>query len=173
MKSNSFNTMNSKPKLKLVDEVPQKPKDSRDPDMKEGSGRMMSKSMSFRSVNSVHSRTTDSKVKMLSPRFSQFIEMKGLKQVKERGAFESKSLSKSVTTSSSVSVPKVNQKLTPRGESSMTSSTSNNKEPKASQSDSQSGLLRSNSIIARKGADNPGTSGTTPDCGLHSIIIIF
>ncbi|XP_065852678.1 protein PARALOG OF AIPP2 isoform X2 [Euphorbia lathyris] len=167
LKSNSFSTPNSKPKVKLVDEVPQKLKSSRDLDMKEGSARMISKSMSFRSVNPARSSATDSKVKMLTPKFSQSQEIKGLKQVKERNVFESKSVSKldrpllgsSLTTSSSVSVPKVNQKLTPRGESAMTSSTSNNKESKASQSDIKPGsLLRSNSIIARKGPENPVTS---------------
>ncbi|WCJ27758.1 RING/FYVE/PHD zinc finger superfamily protein [Euphorbia peplus] len=167
LKSNSFNAVNSKPKVKLVDEGPQKLKSSRDPDMKEGSARMISKSMSFRSVNSVRSGATDSKVKMLSPKFSHSQEIKGLKQVKERNAFESKSLSKldrpllgsSSTTSSSVSVPKATQRLTPRGESAMISSTSNNKESKASHTDSKSGsLLRSNSVLARKGSENPVTS---------------
>ncbi|XP_048236196.1 uncharacterized protein LOC8272795 isoform X3 [Ricinus communis] len=166
LKSNSFNTFNSKPKVKLVDEVPQKQKGNRDLEMKEGTARMMSKSMSFRSVNSGRSNVAESKVKMLSSKFSQGQDIKGLKQVKERNALEHKSLSKlerplgsSVTTSSNASGPKVNQKLTPRGEGVMVSSACNNSDSKASLSDGKSGgLLRSTSSLARKGAEIPASS---------------
>lgn len=170
LKSNSFNTFNSKPKVKLVDEVPQNQKCSREgrsPDVKVGTARMISKSMSFRSMNSGRSNATESKVKMLSSKYSQAQDVKALKQAKERNAFESKSSSKldrpigsSLTTSSNVCVSKVGQKLTPRGDSVMSSSTSNNKESNTSQSDGKLGSSsRSISSIAHKGAEIPVTSG--------------
>ncbi|KAG8647945.1 uncharacterized protein LOC110622611 isoform X4 [Manihot esculenta] len=169
LKSNSFNTFNSKPKVKLVDEVPQNQKCSREgrsPDVKVGTARMISKSMSFRSMNSGRSNATESKVKMLSSKYSQAQDVKALKQAKERNAFESKSSSKldrpigsSLTTSSNVCVSKVGQKLTPHGDSVMSSSTSNNKESNTSQSDGKLGSSsRSISSIAHKGAEIPVTS---------------
>ncbi|XP_020534377.1 uncharacterized protein LOC105632478 isoform X2 [Jatropha curcas] len=166
LKSNSFSTINSKPKVKLVDDVPQKQKGNRELDMKEGTARTMSKSMSFRSVNPSRSGATESKVKMLSSKYSQAQDIKALKQVKERNASESKTLAKldrpvgsSGTTNSHISTLKVNQKLTPRGDNVAVSSTSNNKEPKALQSDGKlGGLLRSTSSIARKSAELPITS---------------
>ncbi|XP_021676372.2 uncharacterized protein LOC110661878 isoform X2 [Hevea brasiliensis] len=182
LKSNSFNTF-SKSKVKLVDEVPQKQKGSRENrslDIKEGTARMISKSMSFRSVSSVRSNATDSKVKMLSSKFSQAQDIKALKQVKEQSAFESKSSSKlgrpmgvSVTNSSNISVPKVSQKLTPHGDSVMVSTTSNNKESNASQSDGKLGSLsRSTSSIARKGAEIPVTSvRSLPANGISSAFV--
>ncbi|XP_065627578.1 ASI1-immunoprecipitated protein 2-like [Quercus suber] len=62
LKSNSFNTLSSKPK-----DIPPKQKGARDYnslDMKEGPARMMSKSMSFRSANSGRTNATESKVKI-------------------------------------------------------------------------------------------------------------
>ncbi|KAF2288055.1 hypothetical protein GH714_004134 [Hevea brasiliensis] len=157
LKSNSFNTF-SKSKVKLVDEVPQKQKGSRENrslDIKEGTARMISKSMSFRSVSSVRSNATDSKVKMLSSKFSQAQDIKALKQVKEQVHL------------------KVSQKLTPRGDSVMVSTTSNNKESNASQSDGKLGSLsRSTSSIARKGAEIPVTSvRSLPANGISSAFV--
>ncbi|KAJ9185636.1 hypothetical protein P3X46_005242 [Hevea brasiliensis] len=183
LKSNSFNTLNSKPKIKLVDEVPQKQKGSRESrslDMKEGTARMISKSLSFRTVNSGRSNATESKVKMLSSKISQAQDIKALKQVKERNAFESKSSSKLdrpmgslVTTSSNVSMPMISQKLTPRGDSVMISSTGNNKELNASQSDGKLNTLsRSTSSVARKGAEIPVTSvRSLPVNGMSSAFV--
>lgn len=172
LKSNSFSTLNSKPKVKLVDEVPQKPKGTRESsslDTKEGLPRMVGKSMSFKSVSSGRPGATESKVKMLSPKFSHGQDIKGLKQVKDRNTFERKNLSKldrplgsSVTTSSNASMLKDDQKLTPRCENVMVSSANNSRElnANAAQSDGKVGTLsRSTSSIARKGAEIPVTSG--------------
>ncbi|KAG8649945.1 hypothetical protein MANES_08G161100v8 [Manihot esculenta] len=183
LKSNSFSALNSKPKVKLVDDVPQKQKGTREGrsvDIKEGTARMISKSMSFRSMNPGRSNATDSKVKMLSSKFSQAQDLKVLRQVKEQNTAESKSLSKSdrpmggsVITSSSTSVPKVSQKLTPRGDSVSVSSTSNNKDSNTSQSDGKLGSLsRSTSSIARKGAETPVTSvRSLPANGISSAVV--
>uniref|UniRef100_A0A6N2NKL8 Zinc finger PHD-type domain-containing protein n=1 Tax=Salix viminalis TaxID=40686 RepID=A0A6N2NKL8_SALVM len=91
LKSNSSNTLNSKLKAKLVDEVPQKRKGTRESsfDMEEP-GRMMRKSMSFKSVSSGRSSTNELKVKMLSSKFSQIQDSRGLKQVKDRDAVDRK-----------------------------------------------------------------------------------
>ncbi|XP_050225698.1 uncharacterized protein LOC126675142 isoform X2 [Mercurialis annua] len=167
LKSNSFSTFNSKPKVKLVDVVPQKQKGSRDLDVKEGPARMISKSMSFRSVNVGRSNAFESKAKMVSSKSCQTQDMKGIKQVKERNAFENKSLCKSdrppgssLSTSSNAYVPKVNQKPTPRGEGVLLSSAGNNRDSKGSLSDPKSGsLLRSSSSLARKGAEVSASSG--------------
>ncbi|PON49500.1 Zinc finger, FYVE/PHD-type [Trema orientale] len=134
-KSNSFNASNSKPKVRLVDEVvPEKQKAGKEHvylDTKERSGRLIGKSMSFKSANPGR---FDSKVKMLSPRFAQAVDLKGLKQAKERTAFERRSLSKldrplvSSTTSSTVSTPKADQAS--RVESSLLSFANNNRDSK-------------------------------------------
>ncbi|KAF2306740.1 hypothetical protein GH714_020985 [Hevea brasiliensis] len=148
--------------------------------MKEGTARMISKSLSFRTVNSGRSNATESKVKMLSSKISQAQDIKALKQVKERNAFESKSSSKLdrpmgslVTTSSNVSMPMISQKLTPRGDSVMISSTGNNKELNASQSDGKLNTLsRSTSSVARKGAEIPVTSvRSLPVNGMSSAFV--
>ena len=169
VKSNSFNTLSSKPKVKLGDEViPPKQKGARDYnslDMKEGPARMMGKSMSFRSANSGRTNATESKVKMLSPKSTHVQDVKGLKQAKERGAFERKHLSKldrplvSSTTSSTVSTPKLDQKLTSRGETSLPSYISNNRDSKVVQSDGKLSLSKVTSSLGRKGVEIPVTSG--------------
>ncbi|KAJ4829184.1 hypothetical protein Tsubulata_007878 [Turnera subulata] len=162
LKSNSFSTYLSKPKVKPVDEFPQKHKSTKESssDTKESSGRIMSKSMSFKSVNSGRTVATESKVKMLPSKFSQAHDLKRLKQVKERGVFERKSLPKlDRPTSSNVSTPKVDHKLTPRGESGVISSGRNHKELKSVESDGKLGILsRSNSSIARRGSEIPSSS---------------
>lgn len=170
LKSNSFNTLSSKPKVKLVDEViPPKQKGARDYnslDMKEGPTRMMSKSMSFRSANSGRMNATESKVKMLSSKSTHVQDVKGLKQAKERGTFERKHLSKldrppvsSTTVTSSVLTPKLDQKLTSRGETSLPSYVSNNRDSKVVQSDGKLSLSKVTSSLGRKGVEIPVTSG--------------
>ncbi|KAJ6422556.1 hypothetical protein OIU84_027508 [Salix udensis] len=111
LKSNSSNTLNSKLKAKLVDEVPQKHKGTRESSFDiEEPGRMMRKSSSM-------------------------------------------------TSSAVVSAPKVDQRLTPRGESVIAPSTGNPRELKSAQSDGKLGtLLRSTSNVGCKGADTPVTS---------------
>ena len=170
LKSNSFNTLSSKSKVKLVDDVvPQKQKGAREYtslDMKEGPARMISKSMSFKSANSGRTNATESKVKMLSSKSTHVQDVKGLKQAKERGTFERKHLSKlerpvvnSTTASSTVSTPKPDQKLTSRGETGLPSSISNNRESKVIQSDGKLSLSKVTSSLGRKGVEIPVTSG--------------
>lgn len=170
-KTNSFNTLNSKPKVKLVDEViPQKPKGTREHvslDLKEGPTRVVGKSMSFKSANSGRSNSSESKFKILPSKYSHVKDLKGLKPVKDRNAFEWKKLSKldrsltfSTTASSTVSTPKADQKPTPRGETNSSSYGSNNRESKVLQSDGKSSTLsKSNSTLSRKGIEIPVTSG--------------
>ncbi|XP_075647763.1 protein PARALOG OF AIPP2 isoform X4 [Castanea sativa] len=170
LKSKSFNTLSSKPKVKLADEViPPKQKGARDYnslDMKEGPARMMSKSMSFRSSNSGRMNAAESKVKMLSSKSTHVQDVKGLKQAKERGTFERKHLSKldrplvsSTTITSSVSTPKLDQKLTSRGETSLPSYVSNNRDSKVVQTDGKLSLSKVTSSLGRKGVEIPVTSG--------------
>ncbi|KAJ6744119.1 RING/FYVE/PHD ZINC FINGER SUPERFAMILY PROTEIN [Salix purpurea] len=126
----------------------------------------MRKSMSFKSVSSGRSSTNELKVKMLSSKFSQIQDSRGLKQVKDRDAVDRKKLSRldrplgsSMTSSAVVSAPKVDQRLTPRGESVIAPSTGNPRELKSAQSDGKLGaLLRSTSNVGCKGADTPVTS---------------
>ncbi|XVE62322.1 hypothetical protein DITRI_Ditri06bG0108900 [Diplodiscus trichospermus] len=160
LKSNSFNTLNSKPKVKLVDEVVlQKQKSAREYaslDSKEEPARMMGKSMSFKSSNSGRSNAAgESKFKMLSSKSTHVQDLKGLKQAKERISLERKNFSKLDRASSIVSTPKVDQKQTPRTDTNSHSSAINNRETKVVQSDAkQSSLSRSTSTLARKGVDN-------------------
>jgi len=149
LKSNSFSTVNSKSKVKLVDEVvPQKQKGAREYtsiDTKEGAARIISKSMSFKYANSGHSNATESKVRMLSPKFTHVQDPKGLKQTKERGTFERKNLSK-------LDRPLVSS-------TSLPSFVSNNRESKVVQSDGKSSLSKVTSSLGRKGVEVPVTSG--------------
>lgn len=118
--------------------------------------------MSFKSANSGRSSSSDSKVKMLSPRLALAIDTKGSKQAKERMAFERKSLSRldrppiSSTTSSSVSMTKADQ--TSRVESS--SFVSNNRELKV-QSEGKSSTSKSTVNLSRKPVEIPITAGMT------------
>ncbi|XVF06832.1 hypothetical protein REPUB_Repub06bG0085100 [Reevesia pubescens] len=163
LKSKSFNAFNSKPKVKLVDEVVlQKQKGAREHtslDSKEEPARMMGKSMSFKSTNSGRLNTGESKFKMLSFKYPHVQDLTGLKQVKERMPLERKNFSKLDRSSSTVSTPKLDQKLTPRADTISHSSASNNREAKVVQSDGKpSTLSRSTSNLARKGAENAVTS---------------
>ncbi|KAG7980620.1 hypothetical protein I3843_05G191200 [Carya illinoinensis] len=178
-KSNSFNAFNSKPKVKLVDEVPQKQKGAREHtsiDMKEGPARMISKSMSFKPANSGRTNASESKVKMLSSNFTHVQDLKGLKQAKERGPFERKNSCKlerplisSTTASSTVLTAKVDQKLGSRGETSLPSFVSNNRDSKVVQSDGKLSLSKVTSSVGRKGVETPvtsaGASSTSGMCG--------
>ncbi|KAM2731068.1 hypothetical protein EV1_002240 [Malus domestica] len=165
-KSNSFNTLNSKPKVKHVDEVvPQKQKGFKEHaslDMKERVvPRIMGKSVSFKSASSGRSNVSESKVKMLSSKFSHVPDLKALKQAKERSVVERKFLSKLdrpmanfTTANSTVSTPKSD--LASRGETSLLSSVSN-REPKVALPDGK--LSTSKSSVTRKGFDTQITSG--------------
>lgn len=134
-KSNSFNIFSSKPKVKLVDEViPQKKRGAKEQTSLGTIGiptRVLGKSMSFKSTTLGRRDASDSKVKMLCPKeLNHFIDLKGLKQPKERNTFDRKVLTKidrplvcSTPTGSTVSTPKVDHQS--HVESSSTSSLTN------------------------------------------------
>ncbi|XP_022718629.1 uncharacterized protein LOC111276921 isoform X2 [Durio zibethinus] len=154
LKSSSFNPLNSKPKVKLVDEVVlQKQKSAREHaslDSREEPARMMGKAISFKSTNSGRLYTGESKFKMLSTKYPHVQDRKGLKQVNERMSLERKNFLKLDRSNSTVSVPKVDQKLTPRADTISHSSASNNRETKVVQSDGKPCTLsRSTSSLAR------------------------
>lgn len=165
LKSNSFNALNSKPKVKLVDEVvPHKQKGAKEHtslDIKERPSRMISKSVSFKSLSSSRSNVSDSKVRGLLPKFNNVIDLKGLKQAKERNAFERKILSKldrppvsSPTASSTASTPKADQAS--RVESSLVSHVSNNRDLKVVQCEGKPNIsTKSTSNLARKTLETP------------------
>lgn len=164
MKSKSFNTSNSKSKMKLVDEVVlQKQKSAREHasfDSKEEPTRIMGKSMSFKSSNSGRSTEKESKFKMLSSKYSHVQDLKGLKPVKERISLERKNFSKLDRSSSTVSTSKVDQKQTTRADTISHSSAINNRETKVVQTDGKASTLsRSTSNLVRKGVENAVTSG--------------
>ncbi|KAK9914729.1 hypothetical protein M0R45_038488 [Rubus argutus] len=178
LKSNSFNTLNSKPKVKLVDNiVPQKQKGSKEQtslDMKERAARMMGKSVSFKSTNSGRSNVSESKVKMLSSKLTPLQDLKGLKQAKERSTIERKNLSKlerplvSLTTSSAmVSTPKVDQAS--RGETSLLSSANNLREHKAVLSDGKLSTSSKAISLTYKGVESQSSPGrASPMSGMCS-----
>lgn len=167
LKSNSFNTSNIKPKVKPVEEVaPEKQKRVREPaslDTKEGVGKTMAKSMSFKSSGRLNA--TESKVKMLSPNFSHAQNPKGLKQAIDRNSFDRKNSFKSERTlgssamaGSSVSSPKIDSKPPSRGESALYS-VNNNRDLKAVPSDGKLTSSKTTSHPSRKGPEIPVTLG--------------
>ncbi|XP_038900804.1 uncharacterized protein LOC120087877 isoform X2 [Benincasa hispida] len=165
LKSNSFNTLNSKPKVKLVDEfIPQKPRGIREHtslEVKEGPPRALGKSQSFKTPSSGRAGMSEAKVKMLPSKFPHVQDPKGIKQGKDRNILDRKNPSKvdrswTVTTSSAVSTSKVDQKLSLRGETNLVSSLSNNKDQKVIKSDGiSSAHPKSRSSLVHKGLDNP------------------
>lgn len=129
--------------------------------MKEGPARTISKSMSFKSVNSGRTNATESKVKMLPSKFPHVQDVKGLKQYKDRTAFERKSLSKldRPLGGSAIVNSNLDQKHTPRGESVTVSSGSSYRDSKV-QSEGKFGTLsRSCSGTSRKCAEISAASG--------------
>ncbi|KAK8590024.1 hypothetical protein V6N12_024408 [Hibiscus sabdariffa] len=165
LKSNSFNAFYSKPKVKLVDEIAlHKQKIARKNeslDTKEEASRVMGKSMSFKSTNSGRLNTGESKFKMLSSKYPHVQDPKGLKQVREWISLERKIFLKLDRSSSSVSTPKVDHKLTPRTDTIFHSSASNHRDTKAVGSDGKPiTLSRSTSNLARKVVENAFTSAS-------------
>lgn len=160
LKSNSFSTINTKPKVKLVDEVvPQKQKGAKEYssiNAKEGPARMMGKSMSFKSLGRPNG--SDSKVKMLSSNFSHTHELKGSKGMKEKSTFERKNLAKLDRSHvCSLTTPKVDQKLTPRGGDAVSlPSVPSNRESRGLHSD---GKLSTSTKLARNRVEVPLPSG--------------
>ncbi|XP_052193581.1 uncharacterized protein LOC127802002 isoform X2 [Diospyros lotus] len=166
LKSNSFNSTNAKPKVKLVNEVvPLKHKSARDPvslDMKEGAARLIGKSLSFKSAVPGRLNPSEPKVKLLSPKFSGQ-DLKGLKPAKEwnllekRNSFKlERSLASSAIGNTVVSTVKGDKKLASHGESYSLPSVSNNREPKGVQSDSKlTTSTKSASHVPRRGSEMP------------------
>ncbi|GER50508.1 RING/FYVE/PHD zinc finger-related protein [Striga asiatica] len=150
-KSNSFSSLNSKPKVKLVGQaVIQGQKSAKEVSSfrhKEGVVRSMGKSMSFKSTNSGR---PESKVKMLSPRLSHIQDIKNTKQ---RNSFERQRAFR--TERSSISSTSRIDKRTPS-----LATMANNHETKPVQADSKpSTLSRSSSLSARRTADLTSSSG--------------
>ncbi|KAI3472522.1 hypothetical protein Pfo_028016 [Paulownia fortunei] len=142
-KSNSFSSLNSKPKVKLVDQVVlQRQISTREHPsfrLKEGVARSIGKSMSFKSTNTGRSET---KMKMLSPRETHIQDVKNTKQ------------RSSVQPSG--------------GESSSLTTITKQHEAKPVQTDGKSAALsRSSSLAARRNADLPSSLGEFKRPSLH------
>ncbi|GMI79585.1 hypothetical protein like AT5G16680 [Hibiscus trionum] len=170
LKCSSFNTSNSKPKVKLVDEVvQQKRRSAREHaslDNKEEPARTMGKSMSFKSGNSGRLNAGESESKLLSSKYPHVQDLKGLKQVKEPISLERKKISKLDHSSSTILTPKVDQKLTPRADVISHSSSFNHRETKFVQPDGKPNTLsRSTSSLARKGLKNSVSSAVSSTNG--------
>ncbi|XP_038695232.1 uncharacterized protein LOC119992556 isoform X1 [Tripterygium wilfordii] len=170
LKSYSFSTPNFKPKLKQVDEVFYRQKETKEhaaSDIKDGHTRTIGKSASFKSVIPGRLNAPESKVKMLSSQFSLAKDLKGLRPTKDRNAPEwKKSLKQdrplvtSSAVSSSISSPKADSKLT---------SASNNRDSKSVQSDGKlSTLTKSAGGLARKALETPVTSVGASDASGNS-----
>ena len=164
LKSNSFNNLNSKPRVKLVDEVvppPKKGGNEHTSKNMEMPARVTGKSTLFKSSSLGRSNATESKVKMLSPKSATTQDLKGSRHLKESGAFDRKFPSRidRPVASSVVSSPKGDQKLTPHAESSKASAMNNNRELKVNQDGKSCALPRSMSNISRKSLEPQVSSG--------------
>ncbi|XP_052733644.1 uncharacterized protein LOC108340361 isoform X1 [Vigna angularis] len=143
LKSNSFNNFNSKPRIKLVNEVvPQKQKGGVEHISKniETPAGMMSKSVSFKSSHLGQSNTNDSKVKSSFSKPGIVQDLKPLRHTKESGSLDMKFQPKidrpvicSTTVSSVVSTSKGDHKLAPHGETAKPYTVNNNREFKVNQ----------------------------------------
>ncbi|XP_027911013.1 uncharacterized protein LOC114169861 isoform X3 [Vigna unguiculata] len=143
LKSNSFNNFNSKPRIKLVDEVvPQKQKGGVEHISKyiETVAGMMSKSVSFKSSHLGRSNTNDSKVKSIFAKPGIVQDLKPSRHTKESGSLDKKFQPKidrpviySATVSSVVSTSKGDHKLAPHGETAKPYTVDNNREFKVNQ----------------------------------------
>ncbi|KAK4253459.1 hypothetical protein QN277_010128 [Acacia crassicarpa] len=179
LKSNSFNALNSKPRVKPVDEViPQKLKGSSENTSKnlETPARMIGKSMSFKSMNLGRSSTTASKVKPLSSKSIPAQDLKGTRLAKDSSAFDRKSLSRvdrsaacSTMATPVVSTPKGDQKSTTLSETIKPSSVGNNRDLKVNQDGKLSTLSKSTSNVGRKGVEPQVCSGRIYTSGDESV----
>ncbi|KAE9596481.1 putative chromatin regulator PHD family [Lupinus albus] len=184
LKSSSFNNSNSKPRVKLLDEVaPPKPKWGGEHTFKptEMSARMTSKSTLLKSPSLGHSNATESKVKMISPTKSATSqELKGSRHSKESGGFDRKLLSRidrsvacSSMATSVVSTPKGDQKLKPRGETIEPSAVNNNRDLKDNLDGKFSILSKLTSNISRKSLEpqvSSETMSTSVDEALQEVL---
>ncbi|KAI9086920.1 hypothetical protein K1719_031081 [Acacia pycnantha] len=179
LKSNSFNALNSKPRVKPVDEViPQKLKGSSENTSKnlETPARMIGKSMSFKSMNLGRSSTTASKVKPLSSKSVPAQDLKGTRLAKDSSAFDRKSLSRvdrsaacSTMATPVVLTPKGDQKSTTLSETIKPSSVGNNRDLKVNQDGKLSTLSKSTSNVGRKGVEPQVCSGRIYTSGDESV----
>nr|XP_010318291.1 uncharacterized protein LOC101244850 isoform X1 [Solanum lycopersicum] len=156
-KSNSFSSLAAKRKVLLVDEgfLPKQKlvRESTGLDVKESSTRSMNKSMSFRSISTSRNNVSESKVKMLSPKFPP-AQDKGQMQTKERNQFERKNSFRS-ERSPGTSVPsRTDQRSAFRGDPSPLPSSSNIRDTRTGQLDSKPmSLLKSSGAVARRTQD--------------------
>ncbi|XP_028752367.1 uncharacterized protein LOC114712078 isoform X2 [Neltuma alba] len=179
LKSNSFNVLNSKPRVKPVDDVvPQKLKGPGENTSKnmETPARMIGKSVSFKSMHLGRSSTTASKVKLLSSKSVPAQDLKGTRLAKDSSAFDKKSLSRvdrpvvcSTTATSVVSTPKGDQKNSTISETIKSSSVSNNRDLKVNQDGKLSTLSKSISNVGRKGVEPQVCSGRIYTSGDESV----
>jgi len=166
LKSCSFNNFNSKSRVKLDDDVPQKQKGGGEHVSKntETPVRTIGKPMSFKSSNL--GRATESKVKMLSPKSGTAQDLKGSSLAKESGVFDRKSLSRidrpvvcSTMASSVISTSKHNQKLTPRGETVKSLAINCNRDLKVNHDGKLSSLSKSVNNISNESPEPQVISG--------------
>ncbi|CAI9087060.1 OLC1v1021029C2 [Oldenlandia corymbosa var. corymbosa] len=160
-KSNSFNSLNVKSKVNLLDDViPQKQRSTRESvssDRKEGISRSMSKSMSFKTPYGARANIGESKVKMLSPKFSHLQDTKGSKNSKDCKVFERKNsfqLERSSLANSGSHAAKNDRKIVSSGETNSLNPPRKFRDAKAVTSDRRSTILsKSPSFATRKGLE--------------------
>ncbi|XP_073034834.1 ASI1-immunoprecipitated protein 2-like [Primulina eburnea] len=164
-RSNSFTSINSKPKVKLVDLVLQREKSVKQVaphQLKDGGIRSLDKSMSFKAKNLID---FESKTKMLSPRPSSHIH--NLKNSKQQNKFERQSSfkSKHAPTNSNIDasmdyVSRSDKKQASGGEHCQISTPTDHLETRSRQPDGKSAALsRSYSLSSRKSSDLPSSLG--------------
>ncbi|KAK4403774.1 hypothetical protein Sango_0746000 [Sesamum angolense] len=164
-KSKSFNSLNSKPKVKLVDQVViQRQKSAKEHGsfrLKEGVVRAIGKSMSFKCTNSTRS---ESKLKMLSPRPTQNQDSKSTKQrtpFERHHSFKAEHPSaNSIMGTSMSSTSRIEKKQVSRAESSSLATIANHHDMKPVQTDGRSAALtRSSGLAARRTAELSSSLG--------------
>ncbi|GMH09133.1 hypothetical protein Nepgr_010973 [Nepenthes gracilis] len=155
VKSNSFSTSYPKPKVKLVDEIPQKQKQGID--AKDGPNKMIGKSFSFKG-NLGRTNVSEAKVKMLSLQFSHFQDLKGLKQSKERTSVERKNSIRSDHPLAS-QVQANTSKHQSRGDNVSSTSVSSSRDYRGAQSD---GKLATSTRTSGQSIDKISDTSTSP-----------
>ncbi|CAO2832288.1 unnamed protein product [Amaranthus hypochondriacus] len=153
MKSNSFNSSNLKASVRASEEV-QKKRLAVDP--KDGPGKFIGKSMSFKGLG--RSSVIEPKVKMLSPKCAPAQDLKGQKPTRERSSFERKNTLKLDNTLSVQTTANTMKRLS-RVDSLSTLSVSS-RDYKNAQSDGNStSLSKQASHVTYKSPDTLGSLG--------------
>ncbi|KAL0403358.1 UNVERIFIED_CONTAM: hypothetical protein Sradi_1976600 [Sesamum radiatum] len=164
-KSKSFNSLNSKPKVKLVDQVViQRQKSAKEHGsfrLKEGVVRAIGKSMSFKCTNSTR---PEPKLKMLSPRPTHSQDSKSTKQrtpFERHHSFKAEHPSANSIIGTSVSsTSRIEKKQVSRAESSSLATVANHHDMKPLQTDGRSAALtRSSGLAARRTAELSSSLG--------------